>query len=45
MKAAVAVRWVLIALYLASFAAVAALFARGASYYATPLRERAHHEG
>ncbi len=44
MKAS-AVRFLLIALYLASFAVVAWLFAGGASYYETPLRERAHHPG
>lgn len=33
------------ALYAAGFCAVAYLFVRGSSFYLTPLRERAHHEG
>ncbi|HXY40441.1 MAG TPA: hypothetical protein VEQ10_12270 [Vicinamibacteria bacterium] len=40
-----AARCLLITAYLASFAVVAWLFVRGASYYATPLGERAHHAG
>jgi len=32
-------------LYATSFCAIAFLFSQGASFYLTPLRERAHHEG
>jgi len=45
MKQSVPGHTLLLALYLVSFAVVAWLFMRGASYYETPLRERAHHEG
>ncbi|HEY6546446.1 MAG TPA: hypothetical protein VI589_01020, partial [Vicinamibacteria bacterium] len=37
--------WGLRLLYLVSFAVIGLLFWRGASFYATPVGERAHHEG
>jgi hypothetical protein len=36
---------ILAGLYAAGFCTVAYLFVRGSSFYLTPLRERAHHEG
>jgi hypothetical protein len=45
MKHTSAAGWLLSAFYAVSFVVVVLLFLRGATYYETPLRDRAHHEG